>query len=192
MCDIIILGLLRYRIPFTSYDIKKAMDKSTNLFMATSYGTINPCLKKLLKEGFITSYEDSSNNRKKIYYTITDSGLKEFKRLIGKNLFLDKNRQPELLTIFNFDIFTYEEKIERLDLLISGNLELRKELIEAYESLEIQLNSSELPSDIASSAVFKLDTLRFGIDYHDFVVNWYVSYKNKLCNEIDKSDGDHV
>ena len=62
MQDKIILGLLFYK-KLTSYDMKKAMEKSTSFFYNSSLGSINPALIKLEKNEFVTFSKKVENGR---------------------------------------------------------------------------------------------------------------------------------
>jgi DNA-binding PadR family transcriptional regulator len=56
MLDKIILGFLQVK-DLTAYDIKKAMENSVNYFYSSSFGSINPALKKLEKMNMVTCTE---------------------------------------------------------------------------------------------------------------------------------------
>jgi PadR family transcriptional regulator, regulatory protein AphA len=73
------LGFLMMQ-PMSGYDIKKFMQKSTNYFWMESDGQLYPILHKLVDQGLVTSKQEDTGARKRKLYTITDNGIKEFKK----------------------------------------------------------------------------------------------------------------
>ncbi len=76
-----LLGLLRNN-PLTGYDMKKAMQKSPILYWSGNNSQIYRALAELENEGFVSAHiqhGDASPTRK--VYTLTDSGMRELRRL---------------------------------------------------------------------------------------------------------------
>ena len=59
------------------YDIHKAISTATEGVYEIKQPTLYSCLKRLEKQGFITSYDgETSNGAQRKYYAITDEGRK--------------------------------------------------------------------------------------------------------------------
>ena len=71
------LGFLMME-PMSGYDIKKFMQRSTNYFWMESDGQLYPILHKLVEEGLVTSKQEDTGARKRLLYSITKKGVKEF------------------------------------------------------------------------------------------------------------------
>lgn len=76
---LVILGLLSER-PLSGYDIKKLIDLRFRFFWSESYGQIYPQLKKLEKEGLITTLKTQDSIRSKAHYAITETGREALSR----------------------------------------------------------------------------------------------------------------
>jgi len=169
MQDKIILGLLLDHEKLTSYDIKKIMELSTSFFYKTSLGSINPALKKLLKDNAVRLKEKIEKNRLKKYYSITKKGKKIFDDWVTKDIEISKIKVEILLKLFYFSKVTPEKKIN----LINGYLLKIKKHIKKLE----QVKDHCLFNDCANKE--QKDTLDFGIDYYNFVYKWFKNYINK-------------
>ena len=61
------------------YQIIKEIEAKSNFVFAFKEGTLYPILHAFEKEGYLNSYwEDTTLQRKRKYYHITDKGLKQF------------------------------------------------------------------------------------------------------------------
>ena len=82
MIELLILFELNRKI-LTMYGVSKSIKEDFSAFTAPSYGTIKPALKRLEAGGFVrTQKEMSKGGRPSVYYSITDSGARELKRLL--------------------------------------------------------------------------------------------------------------
>lgn len=95
----IILGLLNHE-DLTGYDIKKRIDVSISLFWDVGFGQIYPTLKVLVRDGLVTKMEDVNNGRKRIIYSITDTGRKELKKWLGAPVEKEYVKYEILLKLF--------------------------------------------------------------------------------------------
>ena len=83
MIELLILFELNKKI-LTMYGISKEIRNSFSVLTTPSYGTIKPALTRLERDGFIKSQKTmSSGGRPSVYYTITNQGKEELKRLIS-------------------------------------------------------------------------------------------------------------
>ncbi|WP_326780836.1 PadR family transcriptional regulator [Streptomyces longwoodensis] len=88
-----VLGLLR-ESPMHGYELRKRLNTSLGVFRAFSYGTLYPCLKTLLANGWLTeepghSPEDAlattlAGRRAKIVYWLTAEGKERFEELLSQ------------------------------------------------------------------------------------------------------------
>jgi DNA-binding PadR family transcriptional regulator len=83
-----ILGLL-HESPLHGYELRKQLNSVLGSFRAFSYGSLYPCLKQLLRSGWIT--EDTKDpaaaagKRSKIVYRLTAEGKEHFQSLLGES-----------------------------------------------------------------------------------------------------------
>src|SRR5713101_7070192 len=69
----LILGMLRGGIG-TGYAIKRAVDRSTRFFWATSFAQVYPELARLQDQGYITGRDEPHGGRPRRNYRITKKG----------------------------------------------------------------------------------------------------------------------
>lgn len=82
MIELLILFELNRKI-LTMYGVSKSIRESFSVLTTPSYGTIKPALNRLEKGGFVrTQKEITKGGRPSTYYSITDTGVEELKRLI--------------------------------------------------------------------------------------------------------------
>ena len=85
-----VLGLL-HESPMHGYELRKRLNSVLGSFRAFSYGSLYPCLKQLLRAGWIT--EDNSEQaassltgkRSKIVYRLTADGKERFQEMLGES-----------------------------------------------------------------------------------------------------------
>lgn len=95
-----LLGMLSQR-PMSGYDIKKALQTSTNFFWQESDGQIYPALAKLLADKSIICLAAKANEvRARKVYKITAKGLKELKEWLNKDPVPTIPRNELLLKLF--------------------------------------------------------------------------------------------
>jgi DNA-binding PadR family transcriptional regulator len=86
--ELAVLGLL-HDAPMHGYELRKQVNALLGWGRAFSYGTLYPCLKELLRRGYLV--EDASgelaylgNRRSKIVYKLTAEGKERFADLLGQ------------------------------------------------------------------------------------------------------------
>lgn len=87
-----VLGLLR-ESPMHGYELRKRLNTSLGVFRAFSYGTLYPCLKTLVANGWLieepgNAPEDAvaaslAGRRAKIVYRLTAAGKEHFEELLS-------------------------------------------------------------------------------------------------------------
>ncbi|MEU6771618.1 PadR family transcriptional regulator [Streptomyces sp. NPDC046759] len=86
-----VLGLLR-ESPMHGYELRKRLNTSLGVFRAFSYGTLYPCLKTLVANGWLieetgSAHEDTAplaGRRAKIVYRLTAEGKEHFEQLLSQ------------------------------------------------------------------------------------------------------------
>ena len=82
MIEILILFELNRKI-LTMYGISKQINNDFSVITTPSFGTIKPALVRLVNGGFVRTQKTlSKGGRPSCYYSITDLGVEELKRLI--------------------------------------------------------------------------------------------------------------
>lgn len=183
MIELIILGFLSYGQPFTLYDLKKTMERSTEYFASTSQGAIHPALVKLEKNGYVTSAEEVSNNRTKKFYRITDSGKERFSKLMRQDLGADKYKSMQLLKMLFFSELTKEERIDSVIKQVSLFRKMNQDLHKISDEGKKCLKDRGMTMDSFIPAKYENDALEFGLAYSDFVAGWFENYLKRLEEE---------
>jgi DNA-binding PadR family transcriptional regulator len=86
-----VLGLLR-ESPMHGYELRKRLNTSLGVFRAFSYGTLYPCLKTLVANGWLIEETGSAaeataalaGRRAKIVYRLTAEGKEHFEQLLSQ------------------------------------------------------------------------------------------------------------
>jgi len=82
MIELLILFELKKTV-LTMYGVSKEIRGDFSVLTTPSYGTIKPALRRLESGGFVKTQKTiSSGGRPSTYYTITNEGVNELKRLI--------------------------------------------------------------------------------------------------------------
>jgi DNA-binding PadR family transcriptional regulator len=82
MIELLILFELNKKV-LTMYGVSKEIRGDFSVLTTPSYGTIKPALRRLESGGFVKTQKTmSSGGRPSVYYTITNDGIEELKRLI--------------------------------------------------------------------------------------------------------------
>lgn len=72
--ELAVLGLL-YESPLHGYGLRKRLNSELGFFRAFSYGSLYPCLKRMLRRGHISQHpEETGFGRTRIVYRLTEAG----------------------------------------------------------------------------------------------------------------------
>jgi DNA-binding PadR family transcriptional regulator len=183
MIELIILGFLSYGHPFTLYDIKKGMERSTEYFASTSQGAIHPALVKLEKNGYVSAKEEVSNNRTKKFYSLTDAGKERFSKLMRQDLGSDKYKSTQLLKMMFFSELTKEERIDSVTNQIEYFRKMNQDLHKISNEGKKRLEDRGVAMECFIPAKYENDALEFGLAYSDFVAGWFETYLKRLEEE---------
>ena len=171
MTEYILLGFLMQK-DMTGYDMKQKMSLSTSYFVDASFGSIYPSLKRLEQKGLINSKEAVENSRLKKTYSINERGKAEFKKWLGSPIEASKSSFSTVLA----KIFFYRHlPAENVITLIGQYIHDMEDYKNGLLSLENRIGKK--------ADEFELCTLNFGLDYYDFMINWYEKYLKKIIKE---------
>ncbi len=164
----IILGLLLLQSR-TIYQLRKRINDGLNLMYSCSMGSIQAAIKKLLKNGYITSNEISENGKLKKVYSITDSGKNYFNSWLISPIDNDAAKNPELSKIY---FLGFAEKETRLKLIKNLIADLKTMLCDLEKICNdgIMLSNENQNNDIF---YFQLQTATYGRDLIKFNIKWY-------------------
>lgn len=82
MIELLILFVLTRKV-LTMYGVSKEIRGDFSVMTTPSYGTIKPALKRLETSGFVKTQKTmSKGGRPSVFYSITQEGIQELKRLI--------------------------------------------------------------------------------------------------------------
>jgi DNA-binding PadR family transcriptional regulator len=178
--DYLILGLLSDR-DLTGYEIKKVIDTTLNYFWSSSYASIYPALRGLVDRGLAIKRKDTTSNRKKLIYSITDEGRSSLKEWLTVPVEKDELRYETLLKLFFGDEQGPEQALLHIDALEE---KVGKEL--AYLLSVEKVLRDHLGED--SSHTYYLLTVRFGIKSYQCYLEWCQEARETLMNlsETDK------
>jgi DNA-binding PadR family transcriptional regulator len=156
-----ILGILLDG-PCTGYEIKSLMERSTAYFWRESDSTIYPMLKVLAAEGKALSKSVYVGKKKKEVFSITESGLAEFKMWFESPTGSETQRNEFLLKLF---FVTAQEEMNRL---FQERLEKIKKTYDEFKKTEARLES--LPE--SSRKPIRLKALKYGITHLELEIQW--------------------
>ncbi len=168
MLDKIILGLLQFD-RHSAYSLQKAMEQSTGFFYGTSQGAINPALKKLSARGSIKGQDKLEGKRKRIEYSITAKGQREFDSWLSSAMEVGRVREDALVRLFFMGHLDRDARTRQIEAYCD---ELRTQQ-QALETLVQSINQLLAGRPLTEVEKFRMETLRFGVDYYDFSSRWY-------------------
>jgi len=156
-----ILGMLLDE-PYTGYEIKSLMGRSTSYFWRESDSTIYPMLKILAKEGKVRSEITYVGKKRKEIFSITEAGRTEFKNWLASPTGSETQRNEFLLKFF---FVTDQKEILRLFRERLGKIEIT---YEKFKKIEERLEN--LP-DFPRKSI-RLRALRYGMAQIALEINW--------------------
>jgi len=162
----VILGLLTDR-PRTGYEIKQIVDRSTRFFWAASYGQIYPELRRLEAEALVEGRSAPTGKRARRVYSLTEKGREALLRWLRGSETRMEIRDESLLRIFFADALPREEALNLLRGRAMG-----------FGAALAELRAiDERPGE---DPPFVDLTLRYGLDYCEWVVNWCDQQERRL------------
>lgn len=171
MIEYIILGFLLDR-ELSGYDIKQEVGLSTANFYDASFGSIYPALRRLEAAGRVAASETVRGGRFKKVYRITAAGRARVMAWLEEPPVLQPSRYEFLAKLFFYGYLPREKAIELLDRFA----ELLTERRASFTALE--------PRVAGRADGFQLATLRYGMDYYRFMIDWFGRLRQEVAAEI--------
>lgn len=166
--------------PRSGYEIKQLVDTSARFFWAASYGQIYPELKRLEKTGLVASSDGARGGRRRTVYELTDSGREAAREWIASPPEIFETRDEGLLKLF-FAGWIEPERAAGIARERAAHAREKAETLRGIQELlegRTDYDGPEYERDVASETV-----LRFGIDYADWVSEWFERAAEELENE---------
>lgn len=160
-----ILGILSMG-PFSGYDIKKIMAKSTNYFWNEGDSSIYPGLNKLYESGCVDfEWANETSGKPKKIYSITDKGEAALKAWLEKTPELPKERDELLLKLF-FGEHISDQTI--IDHIKQHRAEYEQRLMHYKE-----LYQQSLAVEQTRAIIHRQLTIKAGITSAEAAIRWY-------------------
>lgn len=172
-----ILGLLNHE-DLTGYDIKKKIDVSLSFFWNVGFGQIYPTLKILVKDGLVTKWEEVNNGRKRIVYSITDSGREELKKWLSIPVEKESVKYEILLKLFFGSVLSPNDNIKLIE-------EFRNRNKNGVDMLKLFKNELSKILDQDNDHIYYYLTVLFGEKIYNAYMEWSEE-AIKLLKESDK------
>jgi DNA-binding PadR family transcriptional regulator len=178
----VILGLL-YERPGSGYDIKQTADHSTRHFWAISFGQIYPELKRLTEEGLVEVEESPTGSRQRNVYRITEPGREALAFWVA-----DTTRSPceirdeMLLKVYFSDAVGRGDQRALLDATEARHRAAAAELRATGERFR-EKRARDLQRDLPIHP----EVLRFGIELHTWLADWYARLQSELESEAPRA-----
>ena len=158
----VILGALHER-PRSGYDIKTFADGSTRHFWAVSYGQLYPELKRLLDAGLIDAEDQPTGSRQRTLYRLTRLGEEALADWVSDTGTRPCELRDEMLVrLFFSDAVEPEKRVELARNMAARHRALAGGLRKQGEKLHAR-RENRMHDEV----------LRFGIDLHEFMTDWY-------------------
>jgi len=174
MLKYILLGFLNYQ-GMTGYDLKRSIDGSTAHFWHAYHSQIYTTLRKMERDGLVTSVIDDTDERlERRIYQITKQGKSQLKEWLGKSLTdLPPSKDSLLVRLFFSGSRDRQEVLSELRFqrqLHQQQLELYQQIKPEEYSPPSQLRSDTL--DFDREAKFWRMTLDLGLAYEQMYLKW--------------------
>jgi len=164
-----LLGFLSYG-PMTGYELKKALDQSTQLFWHAELSQIYPALKQLQSQGLVVGQTlPQTGKPDKICYAITDAGQEAFRRWLLEPLDeVPAIKNPVLLKLFFAGSLEKEQLLHQL----RCQLVLQRARLQRLEQ-ETAASVQELSQDDQEQAGRMWEQVRrFGVMQVQTTIEW--------------------
>jgi len=160
-----VLGML-FNKPQTGYEILQMMQQSTANFWQESDASIYPMLKKLEKEGKVTSCSASTGRRERTIFTITPMGKKEFLAWMALPPEEQNYRSELLLKLFFGSYISPKKMVKQLELRLQAVHTEREHYRDVENTILAPLSNKD------PYKLFGMLTLKYGIWHAKAELEW--------------------
>jgi len=159
----VILGALHERAR-SGYDIKAFADGSTRHFWAVSYGQLYPELKRLVDAGLIDAEDQPTGSRQRTLYRLTRLGEEALADWVADTATRPCEIRDEMLVRLFFS-----EAVGR-----DTRVDLARNMAARHRALASGLcKKDEMLEATPAEPSMRREVLRFGIELHEFMTDWY-------------------
>lgn len=153
----IILGYLMV-MSMSQYDIKMALEQKVSPFYSSSLGSIQPALKKLLEQGFITLEKQMHNKRMRNLYIITDEGRAYFKKAMLEEIPEKKVETDIFIRLFFLGVLNCKDRLQCLKMMSKVCDAMTTEYTQCEKLLK-----EDLPDELEPLQYYSMKTLDIAI-----------------------------
>lgn len=175
----VILGFLMMK-QMTKYDIKSVLSREISPFYASSYGSINSAIKKLLELNYIDFTETVTNGRHKKIYFLLSEGEAAFIHWLKKEIVIGKQKDDLSLKLFFYGFLPIEERIQRLETYYVTQQNNFQEYTTYYE----EASKVNYPKEVADIASCQIMTLDYATKHLACDLEWVASIIKSLKEEV--------
>ncbi|MCG8532614.1 MAG: PadR family transcriptional regulator, partial [Desulfovibrionales bacterium] len=138
--------------------IKKALEQKVSPFYSSSLGSIQPALKKLLEQGFITLEKQIHNKRIRNLYIITDDGRAYFRKAMLEEIPEKKAETDIFIRLFFLGVLDSEDRLQCLKMMSKVCDAMATEYTQYEELLK-----EDLPGELKPLQYYSIKTLDIAI-----------------------------
>jgi DNA-binding PadR family transcriptional regulator len=156
--ELAVLGLLK-EAPMSGYELKKQLSVKLGAFWRVSFGSLYPCLQRLLADGALEVEESHFTSRKKHVYRLTERGEQLFLELLES---ADHDLEQDRFSM-RLAFFRYLRPETRLDQLERRRGYLQERLGHLRASLRAVRDRLD---------AYTLELMDHGLDEHEREIAW--------------------
>lgn len=171
--EYVILGAVAIK-PFSGYEIKRLVDRSTRFFWAASYGQIYPELKRLAAEGLIRGEADDQGGRRRNRYHLTDAGRERLRAWLLDPHAGYETRDEGLLKLF------FARALEPRDVL-----GLVRAMCADREAVLAEIRAVEATGVAKDTGALVLD---YGLRQHEWMIEWLRETERRLETTLETKE----
>jgi DNA-binding PadR family transcriptional regulator len=157
--ELAVLGLLK-EAPMSGYELKKQLTVKLGAFWRVSFGSLYPCLKRLLADGALEVEESQFTLRNKRVYRLTERGERLFFELLESADVHDLEQDRFSLRLAFFRYLRPETRLDQLE-------RRRGYLQERLAHLRASLRAVRDRLD-----AYTLELMDHGLDEHEREIAW--------------------
>jgi DNA-binding PadR family transcriptional regulator len=157
--ELAVLGLLK-EAPMSGYELKKQLTVKLGAFWRVSFGSLYPCLKRLLIDGALEVEESQFTSRNKRVYRLTERGERLFFKLLESADVHDLEQDRFSLRLAFFRYLRPETRLDQLE-------RRRGYLQERLAHLRASLRAVRDRLD-----AYTLELMDHGLDEHEREIAW--------------------
>jgi len=161
----VVLGLLALR-RMSGYEMKQVVDHSTRFFWAASYGQLYPELRRLEGLGLVAGESEPRGARPRRVFSLTEEGRHALHTWLRGSRVRMETRDESLLRLFFADALPHEEALD----LVRARADHFRGALAQLEGI-----ASE-----ADDPPFVGLTLRYGLDYCRWEIDWCTAQERQL------------